>query len=302
MADKESSISGDTEVTVLGLGPMGTALAAAFLDKGRGLTVWNRTPAKADGLVARGARRADTVAEAVAASPVTIVCLNDYAAFHRVLDPVGAGALAGRTLVNLNSGTPAEARAAAAWADGRGVGYLDGAIMVPPVLVGRPESVLLYSGPREVFDRYEPTLGLLGDSRLLGADPGLAVLLNTALLGMMYATLNGFLHAAALAGSADMSATEFADLALGWFMPVVLSPASLAEQAPNLDKGAYPGDFGTMTMNLNALEHIARTSVEQGVHAELPALMRELAERAIAQGRGAENYFAMFEVFKTPGR
>ncbi|GAA4102690.1 NAD(P)-dependent oxidoreductase [Actinomadura miaoliensis] len=297
MKDQHSSGQNGTDVTVIGLGPMGSALAEAFLGNGRSLTVWNRTPGKADALVAKGANRTTTVAEAVAASPVTIMCLNDYTTMYRVLDSAG-GAFEGRTLVNLNSGTPAQARAAADWAAERDLDYLDGAIMVPPPLVGHPESVFLYGGPRDVFDQNRATLALLGDPRYLGADPGLAVLFNTALLAMMYATLNGFLHGAALVGSADVPAVEFAELALGWFMPVVLAPASLAEQAPNLDEGVYPGDLGTMEMNLNALEHIARTSVEQGVQSDLPRLMKELAEQAIALGHGAENYFAMFEVFK----
>ncbi|NJP98933.1 NAD(P)-dependent oxidoreductase [Nonomuraea sp. FMUSA5-5] len=297
MTEQHSSGQDSTAITVVGLGPMGSALAQTLLDRGRSLTVWNRTAGKADALVAKGAHRAATIAEAVAASPVTITCLNDYATMYQVFDSTD-GAFQGRTLVNLTSGTPAEARMTADWAAERDLGYLDGAIMVPPPLVGRPESVLLYAGPREVFDRHRATLALLGDPRHLGTDPGLAVLLNTALLEMMYATLNGFLHGAALVGSANVSASEFAELALGWFMPVVLDPASLAEQAANLDEGAYPGDLGTMQMNLNALEHIVRTSVEQGVHSDQPRLMKELAEHAIAQGHGTENYFAMFEIFK----
>src|ERR1044072_8092422 len=51
-------------VTVLGLGPMGQALAGAFLAQGHPTTVWNRTAARAGGLVARGATRADTGAAA----------------------------------------------------------------------------------------------------------------------------------------------------------------------------------------------------------------------------------------------
>ncbi|MFC9975733.1 NAD(P)-dependent oxidoreductase [Spirillospora sp. NPDC127200] len=298
MTDQHSFAHG-TAVTVIGLGPMGTALARTLLGKGRSLTVWNRTPGKADGLVAEGAHRAATVADAVAASPVTIVCLNDYATMYQVFPSTGA--LSGHALVNLNSGTPAEAREAAGWAAERGLDYLDGAIMVPPFLIGHQGSVLLYSGGGDVLDRHREILADLGDPRHLGADPGLAVLFNTALLGMMYSTLNGFLHAAALAASADVPVAEFSDIALGWFMPVVLDPASLAEQAPNLDKGAYPGDQGTMQMNLNALEHIARTSVEQGVHAAQPQLMKQLAEQAIARGHGAENYFALFEMLKSPG-
>lgn len=44
-------------VTVIGLGPMGRAMAAAYLDAGYEVTVWNRSPGKDTELVARGARR-----------------------------------------------------------------------------------------------------------------------------------------------------------------------------------------------------------------------------------------------------
>ncbi|MFL1377390.1 NAD(P)-dependent oxidoreductase [Nocardiopsis protaetiae] len=296
MTSQPSTHSQHTNVTVIGLGPMGLALAEVLQDRGHNTTVWNRTPAKADDLVARGAHRAETVAEAVSASPVTIVCLSDYDAVHAVLDSAG-DALKGRVLVNLSSGTPKEAHAAVDWAAERGVSYLDGAIMVPPFLVGRPDSVFLYSGPQDVLDEHRETLAGMGDPRYLGPDPGLAVLYNTALLNMMYATMNGFLHATALVGSAGVSAVEFADLALNWFMPSVLD-SSFAGQAADLDAGHYPGDAGTMEMNLNALEHITRTSAEQGVHSDQPRLMRSVAEQAIALGHGGDNYLAVFEVFK----
>ncbi|MDA3647422.1 NAD(P)-binding domain-containing protein [Saccharopolyspora indica] len=284
-------------VTVVGLGPMGLALAGALLDRGHPTTVWNRTPAKADDVVARGARSAEDIAEAVSASPVVITCLKDYETAHGVLAPA-TDALRGRVLVNLNSGTPSEAAAAAGWAAERGAAYLDGAIMVPPPLVGDPGAVFLYSGSEDVFDEHRETLASMGAPRFLGADPSLAVLHNTALLGLMYATMNGFLHATALVGSAGVPAVEFADLAVNWFMPAVVVNPTLVEQAADLDASNYPGDLGTMEMNLNALEHIARTCVEQGVHADQARHMVAIAEQAIATGHGGENYLAVFEVFK----
>ncbi|MCL3994683.1 NAD(P)-dependent oxidoreductase [Streptomyces lavenduligriseus] len=284
-------------VTLLGLGPMGKALAETLLEKGHPLTVWNRSPEKADDLVARGARRARTVAEAVTASPLTLVCLTDYDTMHKVLEPA-AEALAGRAVVNLNSGTPAEARAAVRRSEDRGVDYLDGAIMVPPPMVGQPGAVFLYSGSRAVYEQHSEALTSLGDPRYLGDDPGLAVLYNTALLDMMYSTLNGWLHATALVGSANVPAREFAELALGWFMPVVVDYAALARLAPDLDAGHYPGTLSTLVMNLNALDHITRTSEEQGVHSGHPRLMKEIAERAIAEGHGGESYLAVHELFK----
>ncbi|WP_436960234.1 hypothetical protein [Streptomyces sp. SudanB182_2057] len=51
-------------------------------------------------------------------------------------------------------------------------------------------------------------------------------------------------------------------------------------------------------MNLNALDHITRTSEEQGVHSGHPRLMKEIAARAVAEGHGGENYLAVYELFK----
>ena len=126
---------------------MGRALAAAFLRAGHPTTVWNRSAGKADELVARGAVLAATAAEAVAASPLTLVCVLDYDAVHAVIGPA-VGALRGRTLVNLASDSPSRARAAALWAAGHGIDYLDGAVMVPVAVVGGPAALVLYSGPQ----------------------------------------------------------------------------------------------------------------------------------------------------------
>jgi 3-hydroxyisobutyrate dehydrogenase-like beta-hydroxyacid dehydrogenase len=60
-------------VTIIGLGPMGQAMARAFLAAGHPVTVWNRTASRADALVAEGAPRAATPAEALAASRLVIL-------------------------------------------------------------------------------------------------------------------------------------------------------------------------------------------------------------------------------------
>ncbi|WP_313958131.1 NAD(P)-binding domain-containing protein [Paenibacillus sp. Y412MC10] len=62
-------------MSVIGLGMMGSALAQAFLMEGSRTTVWNRTPDKAETLAAQGAVAAGTVAEAIAASPLIVICV-----------------------------------------------------------------------------------------------------------------------------------------------------------------------------------------------------------------------------------
>ncbi|MBL8121936.1 NAD(P)-dependent oxidoreductase [Candidatus Saccharibacteria bacterium] len=66
------------KVAVLGLGIMGHGVADNFLKNGYEVTVWNRTPEKADDLVAHGAQRANSVAEAVVGADMVFeVTAND---------------------------------------------------------------------------------------------------------------------------------------------------------------------------------------------------------------------------------
>jgi 3-hydroxyisobutyrate dehydrogenase-like beta-hydroxyacid dehydrogenase len=74
-----------TSVTVIGLGQMGFALADLMLKAGKSVSLWNRSPEKAAALVLRGAVFAETPAAAIAASPVTLVCVYDYDAARQIL-------------------------------------------------------------------------------------------------------------------------------------------------------------------------------------------------------------------------
>src|SRR5271163_2344275 len=66
-----------TKIALLGLGLMGTGMAGRLLDAGYPLTVWNRTPGKAEPLMARGAQVALSPREAVAGATVVISMLSD---------------------------------------------------------------------------------------------------------------------------------------------------------------------------------------------------------------------------------
>ncbi|KUH40708.1 MULTISPECIES: NAD(P)-dependent oxidoreductase [Streptomyces] len=282
-----------TPVTVLGLGLMGGALAEAFLRAGHPTTVWNRTRAKADGLVARGATLAESPAAALAAAPLVVVCVSDYDAVADVLD----GPLDGRVVVNLTSGTPSRARALAEEVARRGGGYLDGGIMAVPEAVGTAAAVVAYSGPRPLYEAHESTLGSLGTGLHLGDDPGLSATHEMATLVLMWGMLDGFLNGAAILGTAGVSATAYLpvaqtaiDTVAGW----------LPGYARQVDDGTYPADDGTVDTHLAAMAHVVEESESLGVNAELPRLVKALAERAVTAGHGAGGYAALVEQFRTP--
>lgn len=301
MVDTASTptVNPPTAVSVVGLGPMGAALAKAFVGRGHPTTVWNRTAAKAEALEGLGATVAPDVAQAVSASELTVLCLADASAAAAILDDARP-ALSGRTVVNLGSSTPDEARALVEQANACGAGYLDGAIMVPPPAIGEQAAVCLYSGDRAIFDAHADTLRVLaGDARFLGADPGLAVLYNTALLGFMWAAVDGYLHANALVGSAGAAAEELAPIALDWFFPSVVAPI-LHGASGELDEARYPGEAGTVRMNLTAAEHLRSTSAAQGVSTHVPEFLVSMLEQTIASGHGESSYMSMVELFRRP--
>ncbi len=281
-------------VTVIGLGQMGAALAATLLDRGHPTTVWNRSAGKAQPLVERGAQLAATPGEAVEASPLVIVCVLDYDALHATLDPVAAS-LAGRSLVNLTSGSPEQAQEAEAWARSHAADYLDGAIMTTPPGVGSPEMMFLYSGSQAVFETHRPTLAALGDPLHLGAEPGLASLYDAALLGLMWSTMTGWLHGTALVGAEKTEATAFTPVAIRWLSAVT---GFLTTYAAQVDAGHYPGDDATVDVQIAAIDHLLHAAAARGIDNALPELLKATMERTRDLGHGSDSYASVIEVLR----
>jgi len=291
-------------VTVLGLGPMGRAMAARLIAAGHPVTVWNRTPSRAADLVAAGATLAPTPIAAVAASEVTILSLTDYQAMYDILgpavaDPEHRGVLAGRVIVNLSSDTPELSRAASAWAAEHGADFLTGGVMVPAPVIGTPDAYVFYSGPGDVFAAHEPVLRLIGAPNYLGADPGLAQLFYQAHLDVFLSTLSSLLHATALVTAAGVPATEFLPGALTFLAEVPAMIGGAAEEtARRLEAGEHPGDLSTVLMMGATADHILRSSEQAGIDLELPRAVRSHYDRAIAAGHGTDNWTALYEVIR----
>lgn len=284
-----------TPTTVIGLGEMGRALAGALVDAGHPTTVWNRSPGRADALQARGATAAPTVEAAVSASPLVVVCLFDHASVHEVLDPVAA-MLRGRSVVNLTTTTPNQARELAGWAADQGIDYLDGGIMAVPEMIGGPGSAVLYSGAATVFEQHRDLLDRWGDSSWFGTDAGLASLYDLALLSGMYTMFAGFLHGAAMVASEGVPATEFAARATPFLAAMT---EAFVGYAAVVDAGDYAGE-GQQSLVFSDLTDLVTASTEQGVSAEVLAPVHRMIQRQIAAGHGDHGFPRIFEEMRSP--
>jgi 3-hydroxyisobutyrate dehydrogenase-like beta-hydroxyacid dehydrogenase len=284
-----------TDVTMLGMGNMGRALAEALLGRGHKVTVWNRTAERLAPLVERGARPGASVADAIGDNALVLICVLDYAAVRETLTGVD---LAGRTIVNLTSGTPQAARDMGAWIAERGGTYLDAGIMAVPEMIGTQQATVLYSGVAAAFEAHTELLAVFGDARYLGEDFGLAPLLDFALLSGMYGMFGGMLTAFAMVRGDGRQARELAPMLRDW---IVAMSTSIVPSAEQIDTAGHilPGD-AAVSMHLHALDAIISVLGDNQADPVLLEPMQRLLRRHVQLGRGAESISGLVDLLLTP--
>jgi 3-hydroxyisobutyrate dehydrogenase-like beta-hydroxyacid dehydrogenase len=284
-----------TPVTIIGLGAIGTAVARAFITAGHPTTVWNRTGAKAAPLADLGAARAATIQEAVSANTLIITALTTFDATQEAL---AATELAGRTVITLNSGTPAGARETAAWADKHGAQFLAGAVKNVPSAVGLPDTLLYYSGDKAIFDRYEPTLKVLGgDTVHLGDEPDLAALYELAVGGTLLPALLGFFQGAALVTSRGLKASTMVRYSQKWLEMIVQLLPSLADTIDTRDYANPESALGLFHEGIPYDHEIGR---EGGLDVSWHEPMHDLLRKAVAEGRADQSIASLVELLRNP--
>ncbi len=279
-----------TPITFLGLGAMGRALAATALDARRPITVWNRSPGRADPLAARGAAVAGSVADAARAAPVIVACLFDHASMHETLDPV-AEELAGRALINLTTTTPNEARELAAWAADHGIDYLDGAIMAVPEMIGGPGSAIFTSGSPTVNAAHAALIESWGAVTYFGDDAGTASLDDMAMLSGMYTMFAGFFQGAAMVASAGFSAEEFAARQTAFLAAMT---ESFGEFGRIVDAADYAGP-AQQSLEFSDLTKMVEATADANVDPRVLAAVQGLIRRQIDAGHGKRGFARIVE-------
>jgi 3-hydroxyisobutyrate dehydrogenase-like beta-hydroxyacid dehydrogenase len=283
-------------VTVIGLGSMGSALAEAFVRAGHPTTVWNRTASKAEPLVDKGAVAARTVREAVAASPLVVVCLST---FDATMDTLAGTEVAGRTLVTLNTGTPPGARRMADWASRHGARFLGGAIKNVPSAVGEPDTLLYYGGDKAVFAEHEATLRVLGgDTVHLGEEPDLAALYEMAVGGVLLPSLVAFFQGAAYVTARGLEASTMVGYTVKWLEMIGSVLPDLAKQ---IDTGDYTDPVGaTIGIFTEAVAEERDYGQQEGFDVAWQTPLQEILDRAIAEGHRDHSISALVEVLRKP--
>lgn len=285
------------QIAVIGLGQMGSTLARLLLQAGMEVHVWNRSPGKSAPLAAAGAVVAPTPAAAVRDAQVVVMCVHDYAAADQVLAMDGvAPALHGKVLLQLTTGSPQEARGAAAAAHALGAGFLAGAIQVAPEQMGQPDTTILLSGAAADHDRARDVLAAFGGNVVhLGENPGAAATMDLATLSYVYGAAAGFFQGAALAEREGLDVRRYGDIVHA------MSPsfgAFLRHEAEAIAADDYTVSQSPLSISVDATRRIEDAMRSRGLHAALPAAIAQLLRDADQAGYGGEEFAAVVKVLR----
>lgn len=294
-----NSASGDlsVSVSVVGLGRMGTALAQALLRGGKQVTVFNRTPARSEPLGEQGARAAATLVDALASSRVTLISLSNYDAAHELFFGSDRPNLHGRTLIQLSSGTPREAREWTLRCAERGGETLTGAILAYPMHIGTPQAQLLISGPENLFAHFAGLLQLLGTPMHAGANPGAASALDCAALAATMLSMLGTLQGIELCRSESVDPQKFVALSNGVLgaMPAVNQMMLQAVIARS-----YANPQASIDTWAATARHVADIVAQNRMAPLLSDLLLEMFDRAHAAGFGNLDIAVFAELLRAP--
>ncbi|RPD41998.1 NAD(P)-dependent oxidoreductase [Chitinophaga barathri] len=285
------------KITVIGLGAMGVTLAKLLLQAGYTVTVWNRSADKAKELVEAGVVLAESAAAAIAASPVTVICVYDYKATVAILHtPEVEAVLEGRTLLQLTTISPAEARSSLEWATVNGAGYVNGAIQAAPSQMGRPDTPILVSGNKQVLQSVYSLLEVFGGGiSNLGENIAAAPTVDLATLSYIYGSSIGFFHGARVMEAEGLPVNEFGDIVAG------ITPTFgefLKYEGNKIHTNDYTIGESPLRISVEATARIEQAAIEAGINTEFPALAASLLRRADAAGYGSEEIAAVMKVLR----
>ena len=174
----------------IGLGAMGGRMARRLLDAGHQLTVYNRSPERAEPLAAAGAAVAGSPADAARDADVVFTMVTNPEALRAVIggeDGVAAGIRPGAAVIDSSTVGPAEvARIPASLPPGTGV--LDAPVLGSTGEAESGELKLFVGGPAELAERWTPVLEVLGTPQHvgeLGAGAAAKLVANSTLFGTL---------------------------------------------------------------------------------------------------------------------
>jgi 3-hydroxyisobutyrate dehydrogenase-like beta-hydroxyacid dehydrogenase len=280
-----------TRVAFCGLGIMGGPMAANLARAGFELSVWTRSPGKAERFASEhGARAAATPAAAAAGAHAAITMVPDSPEVESVLfgDEGAAGALSGGLAIDMSTIAPRAARAIGEHLERQGVSFLEA-----PVSGSRPRAeegtlTIMAGGERADFEQAVPLFEAMGE-RIVHVGPR-----GHAQLAKLLTNTMAAVNAAALAET--VVAVRRAGIDRDAFLEVAGGSAAASTVLTLKGRPMFDEDFEPLFKlehMLKDVRHCLDEARALGVELHLGALAEGIYARAAANGHGEEDFAAV---------
>jgi 3-hydroxyisobutyrate dehydrogenase-like beta-hydroxyacid dehydrogenase len=284
----------DERVGFLGLGIMGSRMAANLARAGHQLTVWTHTPGKAEEWASEhGATAAQTPAEVAERSDVVVSMVVDGAQVAEIL--LGEGGVVesahqGLLCVDMSTIGPADARRIGAALQEQGVGMIDAPVTGSSPRAEEGSLTIMVGGPRESFERVQPLLERMGRVIAYVGELGqgqMLKLINNSL---------GAANAAAVAEALVLARATGVDLDA---LVEVTSAGSGASAQLTMKSGPMrEHEFATMFKTAHMLKDV-RLCLEEAQKAGVPfpsaGHARDVLAATMGRGHADDDYASMIE-------
>ena len=236
----------------IGLGLMGRPMSRNLLKAGHRLTVWNRTPARAEELVAAGAVLGKTPREVASASEVLITIVSDPPALESVLwgrEGQREGALdglkPGSIYIDSSTVSPSLVKKIAAACQDRGVRFLDAPVTGGDWGAREGNLVFMIGGDTATLREVEPILAIMGKKWFHLGPPGAGQTIKLAMNAILALQVGAMAEALALVTKAGLSGEQLVEV-----MQASMARSGVLDvKSPLMLKGDYKPSFPLRLMH-----------------------------------------------------
>jgi 3-hydroxyisobutyrate dehydrogenase-like beta-hydroxyacid dehydrogenase len=285
----------------VGLGAMGELIVPRLMAAGHEVTGWNRSPNKADALIAQGMRWADTPRAVAQTSEIVFSIVTDSKAVRAVAlgkDGIVSGIGTGAIYIDMSTIEPDESRAVAAEFKKAGAIMLDGPLSGSPVTVKAGNASVMIGGDEKAFERVKPVLLAIGPKvTRIGAN-GLACQMKIAVNLLLMVEVICFGEAVALAekGGVDRA------VALDAILKSVAASPVLGYRGPFILEGQMPevplADVTLQQKDMLLALNLGRTL---GSPVPLAAAANEMMNACRGLGLDASDFVVAHQVYRRLG-
>ncbi|GAA1587024.1 NAD(P)-dependent oxidoreductase [Kribbella sancticallisti] len=281
------------DVSVLGLGQMGTAIAERLIRAGHQVSVWNRSKGKADSLVVEGAFELAAAHQAWDRSDVCITMVADSQALADIALAPGGGIAhtasgKGKTLIDMSTVSAEVSREVADAAAGAGVEYLRAPVSGNPGVVRAGNLTIIASGEDAVFTSVESLLRDIGPQVFYAGEGDAARIIKLALNLMVAGTAELLAECVALAESHDVRRDKLLEVVAA---SAVASPLVKYKIGPLLADD-YTSTFSSRLMHKD-LDLVLGAAAAGGVPMPVTGVVHQLLQACISTGLGELDFMSL---------